>query len=411
MQPPDVGLSSHRRERQQQLSQRFKARKKVLRADQTYADSDRRGPKLWLYMTSKIERGTVVTIAPPAHHDASDHESMTRRTIAATLADLKGFEFGGEFDPTRHYALPLYFVPATTLVGIDRAARLGIRGEDDLFGGVVPFGAMATKSITHALIDSARIPEGWSVEFPASVAGHVLDGYTAFDRADARRAGRRVLEKGPLRVKRSRGIGGNGQWVVRDAQAMETCLDGIDTAEIESSGVVLEENLEDVTTYCVGQVRVDGTQVSYWGTQRLTRNNRGDEVYGGSDLSTIRGNFDTLAEAAENPEVKQAIAGARAYDAAASECFAGFFASRRNYDVVAGTDAHGLRRVGVLEQSWRVGGASGAEMAVLSMFRRDRGLLHARASTVEVYGSSFTPPARATVLFHGVDPKIGPLTK
>jgi len=362
-------------------------------------------------MNSKIERGTVVTIAAPAHHNALDHESMTRRTIAATLADLKGFEFGGEFDPTHRYPLPLYFVPGTTLVGLDRAASLGIHGEDDLFGGVVPFGTMATKSITHPLIDSARVPEGWSADFPASVAGHVLDGYTAFDRADARRAGRRVLEKGPLRVKRSRGIGGNGQWVVQDAQAMETCLAGIDTAEIESSGVVLEENLEEVTTYSVGQVRVGGMQVSYWGTQRLTRNNHGAEVYGGSDLSTIRGNFDTLAEAADNPEVKLAIAGARAYDAAAGECFGGFFASRRNYDVAAGTDARGLRRVGVLEQSWRIGGASGAEMAVLAMFRRDRGLLSARASTVEVYGAAFTPPSRATVLFHGVDPQIGPLTK
>ncbi|HEY5310363.1 MAG TPA: DUF3182 family protein, partial [Casimicrobiaceae bacterium] len=149
--------------------------------------------------------------------DALDHESITRRTIAAGLADLKGFEFGGEFDPTRRYSLPLYFVPATTLVGVDRAARLGIRGEDDLFGGVVPFGAMATKSITHPLTDSARVPEGWSADFPASVAGHVLDGYTAFDRVNARRAGRRMLEKGPCAssVRAASGETGNGWCTTR----------------------------------------------------------------------------------------------------------------------------------------------------------------------------------------------------
>ena len=362
-------------------------------------------------MIAKSARGTVVTIAPVATHNASVHESMTRRKIAGTLAELKGFEFRGEFDPAQRYALPLYFVPAGTLVGLDRAAKLGIRGEDDLFGGVVPFALVATKSITHPLVDSGRIPEGWSTDFSERVAGHVLDGYTSFDRSDAHRAGLAMLEQGPLRIKRSRGIGGTGQWVVTDAHAMGARLAGIDTKEIETSGVVLEENVDEVTTYSVGQIRVDATLVSYWGTQRLTRNNRGAEVYGGSDLTTIRGGFNALADSTENPEVKLAIAGARIYDAAASECFPGFFASRRNYDVVAGTDSRGRRRVGVLEQSWRIGGASGAEMAALAMFRKDRGLLEARASTVEVYGAEFTAPARATVLFHGVDPQIGPLTK
>ena len=45
-----------------------------------------------------------------------------------------------------------------------------------------------------------------------------------------------------------------------------------------------------------------------------------------------------------------------------------FFASRRNYDVVAGLDARGQRRCGVLEQSWRVGGASPAELVALAAF-------------------------------------------
>lgn len=45
--------------------------------------------------------------------------------------------------------------------------------------------------------------------------------------------------------------------------------------------MVLEEQLEKVTTYSVGQVRVANIVSSYWGTQRLTRNNHGAEVYGG----------------------------------------------------------------------------------------------------------------------------------
>ena len=56
---------------------------------------------------------------------------------------------------------------------------------------------------------------------------------------------------------------------------------------------------------------------------------------------------------------------ARAYHEAALTCFAGMLASRSNYDVAEGRDATGRQCVGVLEQSWRLGGASGAEVAAL----------------------------------------------
>ena len=103
---------------------------------------------------------------------------------------------------------------------------------------------------------------------------------------------------------------------------------------------------------------------------------------------------------------------ARIYDAAAAECFAGMFASRRNYDVALGLDAAGRTRCGVLEQSWRLGGASGAEVAALEAFRAEPALLAVRAATVELYGPDVPPPpARATVYFRGVDEEVGPMTK
>ena len=49
-------------------------------------------------------------------------------------------------------------------------------------------------------------------------------------------------------------------------------------------------------------------------------------------------------------------------------------------------DAVGRRRSGVLEQSWRAGGASGAEIAALEAFRADPSLPSVRAITREVYG-------------------------
>jgi hypothetical protein len=64
----------------------------------------------------------------------------------------------------------------------------------------------------------------------------------------------------------------------------------------------------------------------------------------------------------------------------------------------------------VLEQSWRIGGASGAEVAALEAFRADPGLRAVRASTVEIYGEA-EPPPNATVYFQGVDERDGPMTK
>ena len=101
-------------------------------------------------------------------------------------------------------------------------------------------------------------------------------------------------------------------------------------------------------------------------------------------------------------QARLAVEQARVYDAAATGCFAGMFASRRNYDVARGVDAEGRRRSGVLEQSWRIGGASGAEVAALEAFRAEPGLRVVRAATVELYGPDVPPPpAHATCLVPG----------
>ena len=105
-----------------------------------------------------------------------------------------------------------------------------------------------------------------------------------------------------------------------------------------------------------------------------------------------------------------AVARARVYDAAAEE-FDGFFASRRNYDIARGRDAHGRWRCGVLESSWRIGGASGPEVAALEAFRADAALTAVRGWCVESYGPGLEPPPRAVVHYHGVDERLGPLIK
>jgi hypothetical protein len=340
------------------------------------------------------------------------HERATRDGIARRLAALKGFDFAGEHDPGHSYPGPVYFVPSDTLVGLDAAAALGVRDEHDLFGGVVPHAFVATKAITHPLVGpDAQAPPGWSCAFGTQVQGVVLSGFTAFSPEDAREAGRRLLQFGPVRVKPVRATGGRGQQVVSDAAGLDATLSAMDAEEMRRHGLVLEEELGDVTTYSVGQVRVTGLVASYCGTQSLTTDNSGATVYGGSELLVARGGFEALAGLGLSVEAALATAQARSYDAAATEHFPGLFASRRNYDVVQGLDAKGCRRSGVLEQSWRIGGASGAELAALEAFCAMPALSAVRAATIERYGEGHATPPHATIYFHGTDERDGPMTK
>ena len=95
--------------------------------------------------------GIVVTYA--VDEGLTQHEVAARVAVARSLAALKGFEFGGGYEPSlqrSERSSRLYFVPSETLSGHE-AARLGIRGADDLFGGVVPYPFVATKTIAHPL--------------------------------------------------------------------------------------------------------------------------------------------------------------------------------------------------------------------------------------------------------------------
>jgi hypothetical protein len=359
-----------------------------------------------------IRGGAVVVHAPPGLGFSDPHEEATCREIARRLAGLRGAEFAGVYDPALPYPAPVYFVPSSTLVGIAPAQALGIGCEHDLFGGVVPHAFIATKAITHPLVRAdARAPDGWSHDFPERVRGAALAGFSAFSHADAAEAGARLLELGPVRVKPVRATAGRGQTVVADDAALARALAPMDAAELAVYGLVLEENLQDVTTYSVGQVRVADLVASYWGTQRLTSDGAGEAVYGGSDLVVARGGFDALPALGLAEGARLAVDQARAYDEAADACFPGLFASRRNYDVAQGRDPQGRRRSGVLEQSWRMGGASSAEIGALEAFRADPALQAVRASSMEVHGDGAEPPPHAAVYFRGIDERLGPLLK
>lgn len=355
---------------------------------------------------------TVMPFTRGLRGHASTHEQITRQEVVRRLAGIKGCAYSSDELPQPIWQGRTYLVPSDTLVGMATAHALGVHGQDDLFGGVVPQAFIATKAITHPLVSfEAAAPEGWNPEFSRLVKRSVLPGYSAFSRADALRAGEALFALGPLRVKPVGETGGRGQTVVTTMDALANGLNSLGDSLLERDGVVLEHNLTEVETLSIGQVRVAGLQASYYGSQRLTPDNSGALVYGGSDLTVVRGDFNALLATTPSGPLHDAVTQALAYDEAVRTCYPGFFASRINYDVAQGLNAAGQWCSGVLEQSWRVGGASGAEVAALEAFHQDPGLRRVRASCVEKFGAPQPIPVGATLYYQGVDPEAGPLTK
>ncbi|MFW7342903.1 DUF3182 family protein [Pollutimonas sp. H1-120] len=354
--------------------------------------------------------GTVLVYA--ARKAEPEHERAVHFELGTRIAGLLGASFGGAHRDGIGYQAPVYLIPTDTLIGAKLAQRLGVRREEDLFGGVAPHTFVPTKAITHGLLDPhAFAPEGWSHEFSQRVKDSVLDGITAFSIGDAQRAGIRLLRQGPVRIKPVLATAGRGQALVSSLDELTVLLEQMDSRHIAECGLVLEENLDEVETFSVGQVRIGGLTASYVGTQCLTPDNLGEMVYGGSELIVVRGDFEQLLKLELSDEWRLAIAKARIYDTAATACYPGLLASRRNYDIAIGIGRGKARRCGVLEQSWRIGGASGAEIAALEAFHADEGLQAVRASTIELFGSSPRPPPGAREIYRGVDPQIGPISK
>ena len=370
------------------------------------------------------ERRRIATFRSAADAHASAHETATQREIARRLASLLGYRFddgprGGGPDGTGSDGPGsdgTYWLPNETVVGEAAARRLGLRGRHDLFGGYVPRAFVATKAITHPRVSpDAPVPEGWSDTFARRVDDGTLAGFTAFTRPDALAAARTLLALGPVRLKPVTGTGGRGQRTCASIDDVERALDELSEQAFPAGpgpgGLVVEQDLVDVATLSVGLVDVPGLVASYVGTQRTTPDNSGEPGYGGSTLAVTRGGFEAIAAQDWPAPVRAALAAARAYDEAAHACFPGFFASRRNYDVVVGRDARGRTRCGVLEQSWRVGGASPAEVVALAALHADPGRATMRATCVERFGAGVEPPDGAQVFYDGVDDVAGPLLK
>lgn len=344
-------------------------------------------------------RAQVLGDAAPGGHEWSTLQWVTAEV--ARLLHLPVVTPGSEVG---------YLVPDRTLT-LAEAARLGIQDSDDLLGGVVPHAFVGTKIISHGLVnEGATAPAGWQHALGHCMSPVTLPGYSAFSMDDALLAWELLAVDGPVRLKLPEGIGGHGQASVRDAAHLRALLAELAPASLHFAGVVLEREVQHPRTLSVGVVTCGRLEIAYCGIQHTVQDAQGNAVYGGSSLQVVRGGLETLLDAPLTLEQRRAVEQARGYEEAVTLAYPTWFASRRNYDAIIGEDLHGRPCSGILEQSWRVGGATPAELVALAAFAAEPELRAVQAGSVE--RRTLDPvPDDAQAYYAGVDPVQGPITK
>ncbi len=351
--------------------------------------------------------GIVIVLRGNTDECVDDHVRARNIVVARDIASIKGYTLCHSVRQPPEEATR-YFVPYTTLVDMALARQLGIRSEKDLFGGVVVCPYQATKTLAHTLVGAhAERPAHWCATFAEAVKPLVLPGYSAFCTRDLVEAVSVLLEHGDVRLKRALGSGGEGQLVVRDRGDAAAVAAQVPAWEIKNYGIVAESDLRNTTTLSVGTSCVDDLTISYVGTQRKTTSNSGSLVYGGSDLTFVRGGLDTLLALPVSNNWKIAILQGILYNSHTNKL--GAIISRRNYDICQGYDAQGQFHSGVTEQSWRMGGASTIEVMALDVFKNNPTAVEVCASSYSAFGHSAQIPTNAVVYYDGIDRKYGPM--
>ncbi|ASM99689.1 DUF3182 family protein [Xanthomonas citri] len=336
------------------------------------------------------------------------HERATHAWVCGEIARLLGVRNAGV---AGHGVVEAgtFHVPDDTLTTA-QARGLGIQGAGDLLGGIVPHAFLATKVIGHPLICAdAASTAGWDQALAISLIPATLPGYTAFSRPDALHAFEALSGGGDVRLKLPTGVGGNDQWRIADAWQLMQMLDSLPDTYLGTHGGVLERNILQPMTHSVGELCLAGVQIAYYGTQCSVPNADGSDVYGGSSLRVYRGSLEALMATALPSLERRVVEQACSYDRGITAAYPELQISRRNYDVVSGQDAGNVPVCGVLEQSWRIGGATPAELAAIAAFQKDPALQWVSASTHEIYAGE--PPTDAQVYYRATQPGPGPRYK
>src|SRR3954469_24701399 len=97
-----------------------------------------------------VNSGMLVWTYRSRQNVRREHETVTIAEIAKRIAKLKGISYGGECLIEDRPTCARYIIPDETIRS-ETALRLGIRNEEDFFGGIVPNELVSNKVVTHPL--------------------------------------------------------------------------------------------------------------------------------------------------------------------------------------------------------------------------------------------------------------------
>lgn len=292
-----------------------------------------------------------------------------------------------------------YHIPSKPISSAD-AEKYGIKSSEDIFGGVVEDLLHANKGILHTTLSNTSLhPSGYSQDFPKLIRNAVLPGYTAFSKAEAVEI-MKCMNKhgtGSVRLKDPLESDASGQYVITNTIELDNVLSKYSDKNIFENGLVLEANINEAVTLSVGLIIFGNQEYSYFGKQKSVFHN-GRSKYGGTEIAMFRGNFNNL--------INRVDTGSNLHIAISqtSTVFDAFgtldpILSRANFDVVQGFNNKGEFLSGVTDQSFRLGGASPAEVLAISKLNSDKNIECVNAEVDLIYDPTSKPPDPEDVIF------------
>ncbi len=337
--------------------------------------------------------GEIFTYMP--RERATDEFVIERnQALAQYLASITGRIFAGEIFSPRRLGSGDYLLPHKP-ISLEEGRQFGIINPDQIFGAVIE-PIYAEKSIFHKTVPNAKfVPSKFPHEFATFLndKGIVLIGYTAFSIEDVEKAYDLITDAGyAVRVKHPLGSSSTKQFRAKSKKQVLDFVRSEEVATLRKFGMILEVNLlnpndkrADVEGFSGGWTQLEGNIYSYLGRQMFAETGTTDR-YIGTRLQMVRGSVDNLGEVADSL-VYQDVYRQLEKVAEATKLLPYLIGSRMNFDFIYGV-REGIDgiildespSVYVVEQSFRVGGASGAELVGIEYLKNN----HEEASVTAV---------------------------
>ncbi|MCA9373577.1 DUF3182 family protein [Candidatus Peregrinibacteria bacterium] len=337
---------------------------------------------------------------PPSH---AEHILQRNGRLAASLAEAQGFSHN---NPISHLD-PYYVLP--TPITKEQGVQHGMTSSADFYGAMVDHLQHADKGQLHQVVPEAdNIPAHYSAEFARAVREVVLPGYTAYSKEDAIKAylklKKELPDKNKIRLKDPSASDCDRQFVIESEDHLRAILDRIFHPFPFENGIVLEQNLNDVSTTTAGKVKVNGSTYQFIGNQVETSipTSKGGTkmVYGGGDLLVTN---DFLPQNMLTPDQQElTLRIGHTYDAYSTLTP---HVSRMSFDMISGIDSQGNEIHGITDPTMRVGGNDPSVIEAMHYLNDSKTIV--KAQTRLIYTSTGSRlPFNGTVYLDMDDIKI-----